>query len=132
MTGGVVTEEVHRAIVGLVRETSAPLAAARARIRAPTPLDPVDDALQEPPLKALRGWAGGGLASNPAAWLSRVAKHLAIDASRRARNLASKETERLRWAESAQSSARRGEEPAPDELRDDRLRLMFICCHEAL
>jgi RNA polymerase sigma-70 factor (ECF subfamily) len=62
--------------------------------------------------------------TNPAAWLTTTARRRAIDLLRRA------DTERAKLAEVALMSARHPPEPAP--ATDDRLRLVFTCCHPAL
>ena len=68
--------------------------------------------------------------ANPGAWITRVARNRAIDRLRRERILADKRAalERL-------ETLRASDEPAsaePEEIEDDRLRLVFTCCHPAL
>lgn len=91
----------------------------------------VEDVAQEALLKALRTWSMGGVPPNPSAWVTRVAMNLAHDALRHRTMSAGKETdiarhfEQLRPAEDSPGMEER-------EIRDDALRLMFVCCHPAL
>lgn len=86
-------------------------------------LDLAEDALQEAVTAALSQWPADGIPDNPRAWLLRAARFRAIDALRK----------------SARSDAPMPEDLAADtfklpdaEIADDRLRLIFICCHPAL
>jgi RNA polymerase sigma-70 factor (ECF subfamily) len=86
-----------------------------------------EDLLQDAYAKALEAWPMSGLPDNPAAWLTTVARNHGLDIVRRnARML----------ADSEQVLERLEAEPATqdDELviEDDRLRLIFVCCHPAL
>ena len=79
---------------------------------------------------ALERWPADGAPENPGAWIIRVARNKAIDRLRRDRTLAAKRPE-LALIEGMRSS----EPPADEsfeELPDDRLRLIFTCCHPAL
>ena len=101
------------------------------RVFGPAQLDLVEDVVQEALLRAVKLWPFQGVPDDPAAWLVRVARNLALDATRR-RATARREEEQLRhWAESAAHAAARPA-PAPDEVRDDQLRMIFTCCHPAL
>ena len=76
---------------------------------------------------ALERWPADGVPENPGAWIIRVARNKAIDRLRRDRTLAGKRPE-LALIEGMRSS----EPPADEsfeELPDDRLRLIFTCCH---
>ena len=82
--------------------------------------DLAEEAVQDAWLVALERWPVDGVPRNPGAWITTTARHKAIDRLRRARVLAAKLTELEALAE----------EEA--EVPDDRLRLMFTCCHPAL
>jgi RNA polymerase sigma-70 factor (ECF subfamily) len=84
--------------------------------------------VQEAFVVALERWPADGAPENPGAWITRVARNRAIDRLRRDRTLAAK-TEILAGLAAVGDG---GEEGAPDELPDDRLRLIFTCCHPAL
>ena len=84
-----------------------------------------EDVLQEACRKALELWPRAGIPDNPAAWLSSVARNAALDHVRRAGKSVGE-------AEAVFSGL-----PAPvieeaQAIVDDRLRLLFICCHPAL
>src|SRR5947199_160435 len=89
-----------------------------------------EDAVQEAMLRALRTWPYEGTPENAAAWLFRVAHNVAIDALRRERLLGEK-TEAV-VAEFTRSAATPVDPGAEEQLRDDELRMMFMCCHPAL
>jgi RNA polymerase sigma-70 factor (ECF subfamily) len=87
-----------------------------------------EDTLQEAFLLALQRWPAEGTPANPRSWLISTARHKAIDRLRRSALLASKREQiaRLQPPEASQPDL---EEEA---VRDDRLRLIFTCCHPAL
>ena len=88
-------------------------------------LQVAEDAVQEAALRALRDWPRSGVPDQPRAWLTVTARRIAIDILRREGARAGKERE------SMDLSA--GADPPPDSVvRDDRLRLLFTCCHPAL
>src|SRR5262249_23199608 len=87
--------------------------------------DVAEDALQEAFAAALEHWPAAGLPRNPVAWLIGTARHKAIDRLRRRARLARKEAEIARHIE---LSTAQEEAPVPE----DRLRLIFTCCHPAL
>jgi RNA polymerase sigma-70 factor (ECF subfamily) len=85
--------------------------------------------LQEAYATALQQWPVEGTPANPRAWLISTARHKAIDRIRRARRL------EIKSGEIARASLGAGEPDAEvedDMVRDDRLRLIFTCCHPAL
>jgi RNA polymerase sigma-70 factor (ECF subfamily) len=94
--------------------------------------DRAEEAMQEAFAAALRYWAERGVPDNPAAWITTTAYRKLIDARRRDRTRREKQT--LLEHEIAIEAT---EEPVlPDalsrEIPDDRLRLIFTCCHPAL
>jgi RNA polymerase sigma-70 factor (ECF subfamily) len=95
-------------------------------------LDLAEDALQDACVLALKQWHDG-LPDNPAAWLTTVAKRQAVDRVRRIRALERKTN--LLGAEMAGESLASPGDDEMDELNpieDERLKLMFMCCHPAL
>jgi RNA polymerase sigma-70 factor, ECF subfamily len=89
-----------------------------------------EDAVQDAFAAAVATWPRDGIPSNPGAWITTVARRRAIDRLRRTRSLADR-TDRL--AELARLDAQ--EHPSVTEeslVGDDRLRLIFTCCHPAL
>jgi RNA polymerase sigma-70 factor, ECF subfamily len=94
--------------------------------------DRAEEAMQEAFASALRYWGNGGIPENPAAWIMTVAHRKLIDARRRERTRQEKQS--LLQHELANEAS---EEPiVPEspssEISDDRLRLIFTCCHPAL
>jgi RNA polymerase sigma-70 factor, ECF subfamily len=85
--------------------------------------------VQEAFIVALERWPRGGIPSNPGAWITRVARNKAIDRIRRERTLAAKRSV-LEELEALGSGP--AEDAEPDEFPDERLRLIFTCCHPAL
>ena len=93
-----------------------------------------EDALQDAVVEALRHWPAEGVPRNPAAWLTAVARRRAIDRLRRDATLARKQ-ELLQVAlelEQDQSPAGAGEDDDAAAFPDERLKLLFTCCHPAL
>jgi RNA polymerase sigma-70 factor, ECF subfamily len=89
-----------------------------------------EDAVQDAFEAALTSWRRDGVPTNPGAWITTAARRRAIDRLRRARSVVDR-AERL--AELLRVDAQE-EEPMDDEstIVDDRLRLIFTCCHPAL
>ena len=89
--------------------------------------DLAEDLLQEAFLAASRQWPQEGLPKNPRAWLVQVAKHKGLDRFRRDSRLEALDDSHL-------DSAAMQHEPEllPEGIEDDRLRLIFTCCHPAL
>src|SRR4051812_6877729 len=86
--------------------------------------DLAEDAVADAAERALRRWPSDGVPDNPAAWVTTTARRRAIDLLRRA------DTERAKLAEVALMEA--PDPPQPSAVADDRLRLVFTCCHPAL
>ena len=88
--------------------------------------DLAEDAVADAAERALERWVDDGIPDRPAAWLTTTARRCAIDTLRR-RNV-----ERSKLAELEMNDGS-GAEPAPaGPIDDDRLRLIFTCCHPAL
>jgi RNA polymerase sigma-70 factor (ECF subfamily) len=88
------------------------------------------DALQDALTVALRTWERDGVPANPGAWMTVTARRRAIDRIRRERALADR-VEQLQTLMDLDRQAA----PEPDDeslVHDDRLRLIFTCCHPAL
>ncbi|TCJ28074.1 RNA polymerase sigma factor [Nocardioides jejuensis] len=91
-------------------------------------LDLAEDATAEALLVAVERWPVDGVPPNPGAWLTTVAGNKALDRIRREGRRDAKE------AEASLMASQLVPEPAPDAgpIEDDRLRLLFTCCHPAL
>ena len=91
-----------------------------------------EDAVQDAFEAAVTVWRRAGVPANPGAWITTAARRRAIDRLRRDRSVADR-AERL--AELTRLDAQHEEEPSMDDestIVDDRLRLIFTCCHPAL
>ena len=89
-----------------------------------------EDAVQEAFLRAADRWAADGIPDNPAAWLMVVARRVILDRLRKASRQGAEGMARA-VADALVPEAREAEEMI-DEIPDDRLRLIFTCCHPAL
>lgn len=88
--------------------------------------DLAEDALQDALLIALEQWPTSGLPDNPGAWLTTIARRRAIDRLRRDQTAARRQADLLAAADRSDDA----DEMNP--IPDDRLKLMFTCCHPAL
>src|SRR2546421_6533977 len=89
-----------------------------------------EDALQEAMLVALERWPVEGIPRNPSAWITTTARHKAIDRLRRTSTFARKQ---VLLQELVEQEEQRGTEEMEDRaIPDERLKLMFTCCHPAL
>src|SRR6188768_2251574 len=86
-----------------------------------------EDALQDALVNALERWQVDGVPRNPGAWLTTVAKRRAIDRLRRA---STQERNALMLGDD--TSVTEDETEMEDTIPDDRLKLMFTCCHPSL
>ena len=91
--------------------------------------DRAEEAMQEAFAVAAERWPAGGVPANPRAWVVGTARHKALDRLRRERIFAAKAP--LLREEEAMDGAAIADD-AGGELPDDRLRLVFTCCHPAL
>lgn len=91
--------------------------------------DLAEDSVQEAFAEALRTWPKRGVPRNPGAWITTTARNRAIDRLRRERALREKTETLTRLAE---LEALGGDESDVSAIPDDRLRLIFTCCHPAL
>jgi RNA polymerase sigma-70 factor (ECF subfamily) len=89
-----------------------------------------EDALQDAFAAAVATWPRDGVPASPGAWITTTARRKAIDRLRRERGVADR-VERLRVLADRDAAAA-PEEPVESAVGDDRLRLMFTCCHPAL
>jgi RNA polymerase sigma factor (sigma-70 family) len=88
--------------------------------------DLAEEAVQEAFLVAVERWPSAGVPDRPGAWIITTARNKAIDRLRRERGLAE------RRATLALLEAARGQDNEMHTIADDRLRLIFTCCHPAL
>ena len=105
------------------REWAAVLAAT---VRVTRDLDLAEECVQDAYVAAFDAWTRGGVPAKPGAWLTTASRHNALDALRRAKTLRSK----LHLL--VEPEAVDPDFPADPVVHDDRLRLVFLCCHPAL
>ncbi|HEX6256967.1 MAG TPA: DUF6596 domain-containing protein [Euzebyales bacterium] len=114
--------EVDEATVGRIFRTESGRSVATL-IRVFGDIDLAEDAVQDAFTTALRRWPTDGLPPNPGAWITTTARNRAIDRLRRA----------ARGRELLDDVARLPSGPEEvGAVHDDRLRLVFMCCHPAL
>ncbi|WP_285248492.1 DUF6596 domain-containing protein [Pseudarthrobacter sp. efr-133-R2A-89] len=97
-----------------------------ATVRVAGGIDAAEEAVQDAYASALSTWGGTGIPSNPGAWLTVTARRRALDMRRRAAT-AQRALPKLLGREDDD-----GGFPEGDDIPDDRLRLIFTCCHPAL
>lgn len=92
-----------------------------------------EDIAQEALMRALNSWSMGGVPANPSAWITRVAMNLAKDALRHQRMSGAKTDAIVTFLDQTRSGSAATDvaDDAP-EIRDDALRLLFVCCHPAI
>jgi RNA polymerase sigma-70 factor (ECF subfamily) len=94
--------------------------------------DLAEEVMQDAFAAALEQWPGHGVPENPRAWLVATARHKAIDRLRRDARFREKREEIGRWAALEEGASAGFADPADNRVADDRLRLIFTCCHPAL
>jgi RNA polymerase sigma-70 factor (ECF subfamily) len=115
----------------LFRHQAGRLVSRLTRLLGPARLDLAEEAVQEAMVRALQTWPYSGTPENAAGWLFRVAHNAALDTLRR-RQTADDKAPAL-MAELARSAIAGHDAPGVEEqLRDDELRMIVMCCHPAL
>ena len=114
----------------LFRHQAGRITARLVRLLGPSNFALAEEAVQEALVRALQAWPYEGAPDNPAGWLFRVAHNIAIDAVRRDRSFAAKTDAVV--AELTRSASEAPADPRRDEIGDDELRMIFMCCHPAL
>ena len=110
----------------LFRRQAGRMVAYFTRLFGPAHLELAEETVQEAMLRALQTWPYQGVPENAEAWLFRVARNTALDAIRRNRFLV---------GDAMLAGMARSEESEPgdllieEQLRDDELRMIFMCCH---
>ncbi|HYB53079.1 MAG TPA: sigma factor, partial [Thermoanaerobaculia bacterium] len=101
-------------------------------IRSLGDFDLAEEVVQEAFAAAIQQWPNEGSPANPRAWLIGTAKHKAIDRLRRRSRFENKREELARAAALEEEQRSFPEASSDTTLPDDRLRLIFTCCHPAL
>jgi RNA polymerase sigma-70 factor (ECF subfamily) len=121
-------EQIHELLDSLYRLDSGRILATLIRLLGD--FDLAEEALHEAFATALSSWPKSGVPDNPRPWLISTARFKAIDTLRRRARFDASQDELARYLEAQWSSAERPD--AEDSVEDDRLRLIFTCCHPAL
>ena len=109
-----------------------------ATVRVTRDLDLAEECVQDAYADALDAWTRDGVPTRPGAWLTTAARHNALDGLRRAQTLRSKLHLLVEPAATDSDFAADSDVPAGSDfhadsiVHDDRLRLVFLCCHPAL
>jgi RNA polymerase sigma-70 factor (ECF subfamily) len=123
-----VPKQLSRTIETLYRSESGRVLATLVRLLGD--LDLAEEAMHEAFATALESWPQTGIPDKPRPWLISTARFKAIDTLRRRARFDASQDELVRHLEAQWSSAQRSNEE--DSLEDDRLRLIFTCCHPSL
>jgi RNA polymerase sigma-70 factor (ECF subfamily) len=115
----------------LFRHQSGRIVAHLARLLGPAQLDLAEESVQDAMVRALQTWPHQGVPENPPAWLFRVAQNAALDTVRR-RQLAGRKTAEIAAELERPSFGAPGDPQFEEQLRDDELRMIFMCCHSEL
>ena len=126
------SEQIRELLDALYRVDSGRILATLIRLLGD--IDLAEEAMHEAFAAALSLWPSSGVPGNPRPWLISTARFKAIDTLRRRARLDSSQDELVRYLEAQSSSAQRSnaEDSLEDGLEDDRLRLIFTCCHPSL
>jgi RNA polymerase sigma-70 factor (ECF subfamily) len=118
----------------LFRHQAGRVVARLTRLLGPTHVELAEDAVQEALVRAVQTWPHQGVPDNAAGWIYKVAHNIAIDIVRRDRTFSAKSdaivAELSRSADlSAEASAKTDEAALDEQIRDDELRMILMCCH---
>ena len=112
----------------LFRHQAGRVVARLTRLLGPANVELAEDAVQEALVRAVQTWPYQGIPDNPAGWIYKVAHNIAIDIVRRDRTFSAKSDAIV--AELSRSGTISPDETAvDDEIRDDELRMILMCCH---
>jgi RNA polymerase sigma factor (sigma-70 family) len=125
-------EGVSQLVEHLFRHESAKMVATLTRIFGVEHLTLAEDVVQEALGRALQTWPYRGIPGNPSAWIMRASRNLALDVIRREKVFRGKEAEIAHLIEAGGSSTPEAAIFSANEIADDRLRMMFVCCHPVI
>ncbi len=121
-------DDVSHVVEHLFRHEAGRLVATLTRIFGIEHLTLAEDVVQEALARALRTWPFYGVPANPAAWIARTSKNLALDVVRRQKVFRDKQPEIVQWMDRENCADDAAIFPE-QEIADDRLRMMFVCSH---
>jgi RNA polymerase sigma factor (sigma-70 family) len=115
------------------RRESGRLISVLTRLFGPHNLELAEDVVQASFVAALETWGKDGIPDNPSAWLLTTARHRAIDAIRRERTRRTFAADLARYLDGEWTLTTTVNEAfGEDVVRDDQLRMIFMCCHPGL
>lgn len=118
--------EISRLAEHLFRHEAGKLVSVLTSIFGIERLQLAEDVVQEALLRALQTWPYYGVPKNPAAWITQTAKNLALDVLRREKIFRGKAAAII----ATMDRAAEGDAVSFDhEIKDERLQMMFVCCH---
>jgi len=120
-------KDIHEVVEAIYRTESRQVLATFIRMLGD--FETAEEALHDAFAVAVEQWARDGVPANPRAWLVSTGRFKAIDGMRRRARFDASLTELAKRLESSPSDA---EEWNEESVEDDRLRLIYICCHPAL
>src|SRR5215469_14140888 len=125
-----VPEQISSTIETLYRAESARILATLVRLLGDLHL--AEESMHEAFAAALEFWPQSGIPDSPRPWLISTARFNAIDVMRRRTRFDGRQRDLVAHMESRVNNAPGGdEETGGEEIEDDRLRLIFTCCHPA-
>ena len=124
--------EVEGLIDNLFRRTAGQIVSYLTRLLGPEHLELAEESVQEALIRALQSWPYSEIPANPGGWLFQVARNIALDAVRRDTNFTSKHPELINELSRKSERTDHNLEAEEEQLRDDELRMLFMCCHPDL
>ena len=121
-------QEVSQLVEHLFRQEAGKMVSTLAWIFGVEHLNLAEDVVQEALARALQTWPFYGIPKNPSAWIMQVSRNLALDVVRREKVFRNKEEAIVALMEQ-RNPAHEDSVLLEQELKDDRLRMMFVCCH---
>lgn len=127
------TENINLFIDHLFRHESGKMVSVLTKILGPANIDLAEDVVQDAMVEAINQWTYKGVPDNPTGWLYNVAKYKAINFINRDKLKHKYSSEAIYFLQSEWTA-----EPAinhffsEQEIEDDQLRMMFICCHPSI
>jgi RNA polymerase sigma factor (sigma-70 family) len=125
--------EVTQVVEHFFRHEAGKMLSTLTRIFGIEHLNRAEDVVQETLVRALQTWPYYGIPRNPSAWITQVAKNLALDLIRRDKVFRNKENEITHLMEQISADSGADESGGSESgIADDRLRMMFTCCHPVI
>lgn len=126
-------ENINRLLDHLFRHESGKLVSVLTRIFGTDNLELAEDVVQDALAEAFKQWTFSGIPENPAGWLYTVSKNKALNILNREKHKREYADEIAGYSESQSASGQIPDNYFTDqEIADDQLRMIFICCHPSI